>query len=58
MSLWERPSSISDSLAQHIMLTKPGATARPVASIEVAAVAPDRSPIAAIASPLIPRSAG
>ena len=33
MSLCERPSSISDSLAQLSMLMKPGATARPRASI-------------------------
>ena len=37
MSLCDRPSSISDSLAQHIMLMKPGATARPVTSISTGA---------------------
>lgn len=33
MSLCDRPSSISDSLDQLIMLMKPGATAWPSASI-------------------------
>ncbi len=32
-SLWERPSWMSDSSEWLSMLTKPGATARPVASI-------------------------
>ncbi len=35
MSLCERPSSINETLAQHIMLMKPGATARPAASTSV-----------------------
>jgi hypothetical protein len=29
MSDWERPSWMSEALAQHIMLMKPGATANP-----------------------------
>ncbi len=50
MSLCERPSSIRDSLAQDIMLMKPGATARPVTSISRSAVAPPMSPSAVILS--------
>ncbi|MNC88464.1 hypothetical protein D3C83_42800 [compost metagenome] len=51
MSLCERPSSISDSFDQHIILIKPGAMASPAASITVGAEALLRSPIAAIVSP-------
>jgi hypothetical protein len=56
MSLCDRPSSISDSVAQLSMLMKPGATARPLASM-VFAAAPVSSPIAAMRSPLMPISA-
>jgi len=56
MSLCERPSSINDALAQHIMLMKPGATARPAASISVCPLALPSEPMAAIASPLIATS--
>ena len=39
MSLWPRGSSSSDSLAQLSMLMKPGATAKPLASIRRVAAA-------------------
>ena len=57
MSPCERPSTRSDSVAQESMLTKPGATARPVASTTAGASAADRSPTAAIRSPRMPTSA-
>ena len=48
----ERPSAISDSVDQQSMLMKPGATARPAASIDgAAASAFERSPTAAMRSP-------
>ena len=44
MSLCDRPSWINDSVAQLNMLMKPGATARPRASISSAALARLKSP--------------
>ncbi len=57
MSLSDRPSTRSDSVAHESMLMKPGDTAWPVASIVVAAMAPAKSPTPAIVSPAIARSA-
>lgn len=57
MSDSERPSSMSDSVAQLSMLMKPGATAVPETSIWVGARMSDRSPIATIVSPAIATSA-
>ena len=53
----ERPSTISDSVDHESMLMKPGATASPFASTTMPAVAEDRSPTAATASPRTPTSA-
>ena len=57
MSLMERGSTSSDSVAQLSMLMNPGATAMPVASISVGAAAADRSPMAAMVSAEMPMSA-
>src|ERR1041384_4456172 len=54
-SLMERPSTIRDASEWDSMLMKPGATARPLASMIVVAVAALRSPIAAMRSPVIIR---
>ena len=51
MSPSERPSTMSDSVAQLSMLMKPGDTAMPEASSTCAACAPERSPTAAMRSP-------
>ena len=56
MSLCERPSTSSDSVAHESMLMKPGATARFVASIVTRALAVPRLPMLAIRSPLIATS--
>ena len=48
MSLCDRGSCIKDSVAQLNMLMKPGATARPLASMSISAVELLRSPMAAI----------
>ncbi len=56
MSLCERPSASSESVAQLSMLMKPGATASPWASISFLAVMFPRSPIAAMRSPRIATS--
>ncbi len=48
ISLWERPSWISDSVDQLSMLMKPGATASPPASISSAAELLPTSPTATI----------
>jgi hypothetical protein len=56
-SLWERPSTMSESVDQESMLMKPGATASPAASNVFPAVAFERSPTASIRSPRMPTSA-
>ena len=50
-SLWARPSTRSDSVAQLSMLTKPGETASPRASISVFPLALASEPMAAMRSP-------
>ena len=55
MSLCERPSAMSDVVAQLNMLMKPGATASPPASISLRARAPT-FPISAMRSPSIATS--
>ena len=57
ISLWERPSAMRDSVDQDSMLMKPGATARPRASITVRARAFPSGPTAVILSPTMPTSA-
>jgi len=56
ISLCDRPSSISDSFDQLIMLMKPGATAKPSASITLGAPAFPTSPTTAMRSPRIATS--
>jgi hypothetical protein len=51
MSLWPRPSWISESVAQLSMLMKPGETASPLASTSIFPLAPPRLPIFAMRSP-------
>jgi hypothetical protein len=53
----ERPSTIKDDSEWESMLMKPGATARPLASTIVGAVARLKLPMAAMRSALIPTSA-
>src|SRR4051812_12737568 len=53
----ERPSTIRDTSEWDSMLMKPGATARPFASIDAGALADLRSPMAVMRSPVIPMSA-
>jgi hypothetical protein len=55
MSDWERPSWMSEALAQHIMLMKPGATASPPASM-VCRARPSTDPMSVMVSPLMARS--
>ena len=57
MSPCDRPSASSDSVAHESMLMKPGATARPAASMVVLAVSAERSPTRSMRSPLMPTSA-
>jgi hypothetical protein len=56
MSLWPRPSAISDSVAQLSMLMKPGATASPLASTSVPPTPARRGATSTIRSALMPTS--